>query len=82
MAIWSLDEETALKPAKSKSMMIFWKYPLALLMGISWGLLMEIFQRMMNIGRQYSMYDLLANILGAISGTLLYYYLIQRKLKS
>jgi VanZ family protein len=81
LAIWCLDEETYDRTAKSFSSIIYWKYPLSLIMGISWGLMMELFQRIMNIGRHYSVFDLLANIIGAISGTLLYYYLIQRKLR-
>lgn len=81
LAIWCLDEKTSDRTAKSYSSMIFWKYLLSLIMGIGWGFMMELFQRIMNIGRHYSVFDLLANIIGAISGTLLYYYLIQRKLR-
>lgn len=50
-----------------------------LFMAIAWGLVMELFQRFMALGRHYSIYDLLANIAGAFVGTLIYYSLFGRK---
>lgn len=56
-----------------------WFLLLVLFMAIAWGLLMELFQRYMAIGRHYSLYDMLANIAGACVGTSLYYMLFGRK---
>jgi len=56
-----------------------WIYPLVLILAISWGLLMEIFQRLMAIGRHYSMLDLLANISGALIGIIFYYLVFGRR---
>jgi VanZ family protein len=56
-----------------------WVYVITLTMAISWGIVMEIFQRVMAIGRHYSVLDLIANILGALAGTAIYYYLVGRR---
>lgn len=74
LAAWSCDNRRYLfreNHYSGKSRL--WIYPLVLFLAISWGLLMEIFQRLMAIGRHYSMLDLLANILGALIGVILYY---------
>jgi len=44
---------------------------------IGWGILMEVFQLEMHIGRSYSMYDMLANTTGVAIG-LLFYLLVTR----
>lgn len=53
--------------------------PIVLVLAVSWGVVMELFQRTMNIGRHYSIYDLIANMAGACVGTVLYYLLFGRK---
>lgn len=45
---------------------------------IGWGLLMECLQNVMNAGRDFSFYDILANITGVIFGIVLYKFLNAR----
>ena len=52
-------------------------YFLITVMAIAWGLFMEFMQRYMGIGRQYSIYDLYANIAGAIIGSLLFFIIVR-----
>lgn len=56
-----------------------WIYFITFLFAIVWGLVMELFQRTMHLGREYSMADLAANITGALFGAGLYFILFYRK---
>jgi VanZ family protein len=56
-----------------------WIYIIIFLFAITWGLAMELFQRAMHLGREYSMADLAANISGALFGAGLYYLLTENK---
>lgn len=52
-----------------------------ILISIGWGVLMEYIQRAMHMGRSFSVYDILANILGVFTGVI-FYYLVTRKFES
>jgi len=78
IGVWVLDKRVYTKH-KDEELHQRWIYPLILSLAISWGVVMEIFQRVMAVGRHYSVYDLVANILGAITATALYYYFMGRK---
>ena len=43
-----------------------------------WGILMEIMQLFMHQGRSFSWYDILANLVGAIIGVLVYRWMVFR----
>ena len=45
---------------------------------IGWGLLMEIFQFSMHVGRSFSWYDILANSLGVLGGIAVYKLIFRR----
>lgn len=47
-------------------------YAGVLLLAITWGAIMEIFQHYMTLGRHFSVNDMLANAIGALAGILLY----------
>lgn len=47
-------------------------YFLVIMMALAWGFSMELLQRYMAMGRQYSIYDMIANAVGAILGILVY----------
>ena len=47
---------------------------------IAWGLLMEITQVLMHLGRSFSLLDILANICGAFLGIISYKFLVAKKL--
>lgn len=51
---------------------------IVLLVAILWGIIMEVAQHLMGFGRSYSMFDLIANILGAFVGSSFYYFLFIR----
>ena len=55
-----------------------WFY-LVMLFAISWGLLMELFQLLMHLGRSFEYYDIAANSLGAIAGVSFYSLLVKMK---
>jgi len=55
------------------------KYVIALLLSISYGILMECCQEAFNGGRHFDYFDIIANIIGALSGALL--FLIKKKTK-
>lgn len=47
-------------------------YYLIILFSISWGVVMEIFQYIMHIGRSFDLYDIAGNSLGTLIGVLIY----------
>ena len=49
-----------------------------ILMALAWGFAMELLQQYMAMGRQYSMYDMIANGAGALAGIALYYFMFKR----
>lgn len=53
-------------------------YLLVFIFAVAWGFSMEVFQRMMHLGREYSMLDMAANITGALVGAGLYWLLFSR----
>jgi len=59
-----------------------WKWISIFLLAAGYGYLMEILQEWMNLGRQFDIYDILANIFGSLSGTMLIYMLYKLKSKS
>ena len=54
--------------AERKFSMAYYIVPLT----IGWGILMEVFQLSMHLGRSFSWYDILANSFGTFTGTLIY----------
>ncbi len=80
IGVWVLDKRVY-SNHKDEALHQKWIYPFILSMAISWGVVMEIFQRVMAVGRHYSVYDLVANILGAITATGIYYYYVGRRTK-
>lgn len=67
IACWSLDMRGKRMPSL-----------LLLLSGIFlWGVLMEILQRLMALGRALEFTDMMANLAGAIAGLILYRFLIR-----
>jgi VanZ family protein len=67
MACWSLDINR--KRAAS--------YFLLLVGVVMWGVLMEIMQRLMSMGRSLEVSDMLANFGGAVAGLAIYMYLVR-----
>ncbi len=47
-------------------------YYLIILFSISWGVVMEIFQYIMHMGRSFDLYDIAGNSLGTLIGVLIY----------
>lgn len=78
LGIWAKDKRSYNKSVTSK---LNGKAPsitdfiLILTTAILWGIIMEVTQYLMGFGRSYSMLDLIANILGALIGSCLYYLL-------
>jgi len=50
------------------------KYISALLLSICYGILMENLQYALNAGRHFDYFDIIANIIGAFTGVLLFYF--------
>ena len=57
-----------------------WYYRV-ILFAIFWGILMEIFQGSMHIGRSFEYLDILSNSVGAITGILIFILLARLKIK-
>ncbi len=47
-------------------------------MSIGWGIIMEIFQLTMHLGRSFSWLDVLANSIGAVGGIIVYNLILTR----
>lgn len=62
--------------AKDKNGLI--NYLFVSILAVGWGFLMEIMQRIIATGRDYSVYDLLANVAGALLGSILYFLLVRK----
>jgi len=58
-----------------------WHWLLVFIISSSYGILMEILQELLNTGRQFDFYDILANIFGSLSGTMLIYMLYKYRSK-
>ena len=54
-------------------------YYIVISFAISWGISMEIFQKIMNLGRSFELLDILSNSIGAIIGVVLYMFLVRLK---
>jgi len=54
-------------------------YYLIILFSISWGVVMEIFQYIMHMGRSFDLYDIAGNSLGTLIGVLIYILMAQFK---
>ena len=54
-------------------------YYLIILFSISWGVVMEIFQYIMHMGRSFDLYDIAGNSLGTLIGVLIYILMAQLK---
>jgi len=65
---WSLHSEY--KPYINYSIIIF---------AIGWGILMEVFQLIMHLGRAFEWLDVLANSSGTLTGALIYNLMVNRK---
>lgn len=68
LACWSMHAEVKQK----------W-YFIVMLFAISWGILMEIFQFSMHLGRSFDVFDILANSVGVITGISIYILLSRLK---
>lgn len=78
--LWSIDRgriRKGQKNQKTKKRLLI--YPVGLITAILWGITMEFLQKSMHLGRSYSELDMLANIAGAITGTLVIYYFSERQ---
>ena len=56
-------------------------YLLIILFAISYGVIMEIFQFLMHMGRSFDYYDMIGNSVGALIGVLIYIFMAQIKKK-
>jgi glycopeptide antibiotics resistance protein len=54
-------------------------YYLILLLSFTWGLLMEIFQYLMHLGRAFEWFDIISNTSGALIGIIIYRLMIRQK---
>ena len=54
-------------------------YYLIILFSISWGVVMEIFQYIMHLGRSFDLYDIAGNSFGTLIGVLIYILMAQIK---
>lgn len=70
LACWSMH-------AESKRI---WYY-LIILFAIGWGVMMEIFQFLMHLGRAFEYNDMIGNSVGAIIGVLIYIFMVRLKRK-
>lgn len=52
------------------------RYPMivALIMSILYGLLIEVLQGIVNTGRCFDYFDIIANIIGSLAGSFMYYF--------
>ena len=55
-------------------------YFLIILLSISWGAIMELFQFLMHLGRSFDLYDILGNSIGTLIGVLIYTIMAQVKI--
>ena len=55
-------------------------YLLIILLSISWGAIMELFQFLMHLGRSFDLYDILGNSIGTLIGVLIYTIMAQVKI--
>ena len=55
-------------------------YFLIILLSISWGAIMELFQFLMHLGRSFDLYDILGNSIGTLIGVLIYTIMAQMKI--
>ena len=58
---------------------IKWYY-IVILFAICWGILMEVFQNLMHLGRSFEYFDILSNSIGALIGVFLYIFLVRLKI--
>jgi VanZ family protein len=70
LACWSMHAEVKRK----------WYY-IIILFSISWGIMMEIFQFLMHLGRAFEFYDIVSNSIGTLIGVLIYILMAQQKRK-
>ena len=54
-------------------------YYLIILFSIGWGVIMEVFQLLMHMGRSFDIYDILGNSIGTLIGVLIYVFMAQLK---
>lgn len=73
LALWSLDPVSQISRRYPK-----WKYALVLFMAFTWGTVMELLQRFLASGRQFSLLDMLANFLGAVLSIWMYHMLFSK----
>ena len=66
LACWSMHAEVKQK----------WYYAV-IFFAIGWGVMMEIFQYLMHMGRSFELFDILANSVGALIGVYIYILLAQ-----
>ena len=70
LACWAMHAEVKRK----------WYY-IIILFSISWGVMMEIFQFLMHLGRSFEFYDIISNSIGTLIGVLIYILMAQQKRK-
>jgi len=70
LACWSMHAEIKHK----------WYY-IIILFSIGWGVMMEIFQFLMHLGRAIEFYDIVSNSIGTLIGVLIYILMAQQKRK-
>ena len=57
----------------------FWLYLWITFLSIGWGVLMEVFQLIMKLGRSFDYFDILANAVGTFCGILIYFSMMLLK---
>jgi len=48
------------------------RYYLIIILSVGWGILMEVFQFDLHLGRSFEWFDVLANVIGTLAGVLIY----------
>lgn len=57
-------------------------YAIALIISVLFGIIIEVLQELMQLGRTFSIMDILANFMGVCTGLTGYYFMKKYKLKS
>lgn len=78
MLIYAIDRRKYHDSGKTINNLPFVLYLMVLLAALTWGFAMELLQQYMSMGRQYSMYDMIANAAGALAGLVLYFAIFKK----
>lgn len=76
---WAIDKRKLIDGKLQGNRKPLGDYLIIFILAVIWGFSMELFQRSMNLGREYSLNDMIANITGALGGAGIYYLLFEDK---